>query len=101
MYFINGYVFHIKDYGQNIKICNNEVCVNESISNKFEVDYYGKLEEVIELQYHSTQNRVFLFKWYLYDTTDRKVRLDLYYGLVKINTKTKLHNIDDVFVFMK
>ena len=101
MYFINGYIFHIEDYGQNIKICNNKVCVHESTSNKFEVDYYGKLEEVIELQYYSKQNRVFLFKWYLYDTTDRKVRLDLYCGLVKINTKTKLRNIDNVFVFMK
>jgi len=101
MYFINGYVFHIKDYGQNRKICNNKVCVNESTFNEFEVDYYGKLEEVIELQYYSKHNRVFLFKWYWYDTTDRKVKLDLYYGLIKINTKTRLRNIDDVFVFMK
>jgi hypothetical protein len=56
---------------------------------------------VIELQYYSKHNRVFLFKWYWYDTTDRKVKLDLYYGLIKINTKTRLRNIDDVFVFMK
>jgi len=101
MYFINGYVFHIEDYGQNRKICNIEICVNESTSNEFKVDYYGKLEEVIELQYHSKHNRVFLFTWYWYDTTDKKVRLDLYYDLVKINTKTKLRNIDNVFVLMK
>jgi hypothetical protein len=56
---------------------------------------------VIELQYHSKHNRVFLFTWYWYDTTDKKVRLDLYYDLVKINTKTRLRNIDNVFVLMK
>jgi hypothetical protein len=28
---------------------NNEVCVKRSTSNEFEVDYYGKLEKVIEL----------------------------------------------------
>jgi hypothetical protein len=28
-------------------------------SSEFEVDYYEKLEEVIELQYHSKHNRVF------------------------------------------
>ena len=31
-----------------------------STSSEFEVDYYGRLEEVIELQYHSEQNSVFI-----------------------------------------
>ena len=35
------------------------VCVKGSTSNEFEVGYYGKLEEVIELKYHNEQNRVF------------------------------------------
>jgi hypothetical protein len=37
---------------------------DRSTSSEFEVDYYGRLEEVIELQYNSEQNRVFLFKCY-------------------------------------
>jgi len=28
---------------------NSEICVNESTSNEFEVDYYEKLEDIIEL----------------------------------------------------
>ena len=28
--------------------------------NELEVDYYGRLEEVVELQYHSEQNNVFI-----------------------------------------
>jgi hypothetical protein len=43
---------------------NNEVCAKGLTSSEFKVDYYGKLEKVIELQYHSEHNRVFLFKCY-------------------------------------
>jgi hypothetical protein len=48
-YFINGYVFYTKEYGQDRKIYNIGVCVKGSTFNEFEVDYYKKLEEVIEL----------------------------------------------------
>jgi len=44
---------------------------------------------------------VFLFKCYWYDTTDREIRVDLHYGLVEINSKARLRNINDVFVFAK
>jgi hypothetical protein len=50
------------------------------------------LEEVIELQYHSEQTRVFLVKCYWYDTTDREIIVDPHHGLVKINPKARLHN---------
>jgi len=38
---------------------DSEISVKESTSNEFEVDYYGKLKEVIELQYHNEQNKFF------------------------------------------
>jgi hypothetical protein len=44
---------------------------------------------------------VFLFKCYRYDTTDRGIRVDPHYGLVKINSKARLRNVNDVFVFAK
>jgi hypothetical protein len=69
--------------------------------SELEVNYYCKLEEVIELQYHSEQNKVFLFKCYWYDTTDRGIRVDPHYGLVEINSKARLCNVNDVFVFAK
>jgi hypothetical protein len=55
----------------------------------------------MELQYHSEQNRVFLFKCYWYDTTDRGIRVDPHYGLVEINSKARHRNVNDVFVFAK
>ena len=88
-YFVNGYVFYTEEYGQGFT------------SSELEVDYYGRLEEVVELQYHSEHNKVFLFKCYWYDTTNRGIRVDLHYGLVKINSKPRLRNINDVFVFAK
>jgi hypothetical protein len=96
-----GYVFHIEEYRYRKKTYNNGVCVKGSISSELKVDYYGILEEVVELRYHNEHNRVFLFKCYWYDTTDRGIRVDPHYGLVKINSKARLRNVNDVFVFTK
>ena len=98
-YFVNEYVFHTKEYGQGRRTYNCGVCVKGSTSSELEVDYYGRLEEVVELQYHSEQNTVFLFKCYWYDTTNRGIRVDTHHSLVEINSKARLRNINDVFVF--
>jgi hypothetical protein len=100
-YFINGYVFHTEEYRHERKTYNSGVCIKGLTSSEFEVDYYGRLEEVIELQYHSKQNRVFLFKCYWYDTTDRGIRVDPHYSLVEINSKARHRNVNDVFVLAK
>ena len=47
-YFVNWYVFHIKEYEHGKRAYNSGVCVKGSTCNEFEVDYYGKLEEVVE-----------------------------------------------------
>jgi len=52
-YFVNGYVFYTEEYGHGIKTYNSGFCIKGSTSSEFEVDYYGRLEKVIELQYHS------------------------------------------------
>jgi len=44
---------------------------------------------------------VFLFKCYWYETTDRGIRVDPHYGLVEINSKARLRNVNNVFVFTK
>jgi hypothetical protein len=50
-------VIYIEEYGQGRKTYNSGVCVKGPTSNEFEVDYYGKLEEVIELQHHNEHNK--------------------------------------------
>ena len=44
-------------------------------------------------------NKVFIFKYYWYDTIDRGIRVNRHHGLVEINTKARLRNVDDVFFF--
>jgi len=100
-YFVNGYIFHTEEYEHGRKTYNSGVCIKGSTSSEFKVDYYGRLKEVIELQYHSEQNKVFLFKCYWYDTTDRGIRVDPHYGLVEINSKARHRNVNDIFVFAK
>jgi hypothetical protein len=53
-------MFHTEKYEHGRKTYNISFCVKESTCSEFEVDYYGKLEEVIELQYHSENNSVFI-----------------------------------------
>ena len=48
-YFVNKHMFHIEEYRHGRKTYNNRLYVKGSNSNEFEVDYYGKLEEVVEL----------------------------------------------------
>jgi hypothetical protein len=85
-YFINGYIFHTEEYGEGRNTYNSKVCVKESTFNEFKADYYGRLEKVMELQYHRAQNIIFLFKCYWY-YTDRGIRVDHYHGLVEINKR--------------
>ena len=53
------------------------------------------------MQYNSEQNTVFLFNYYWYDTTNKKIKLNLHHGLVEINTKARLRSVKDIFVFAK
>jgi hypothetical protein len=100
-YFVNRYMFHTKKYGYGRKTYNGGVCVKGSTCSEFEIDYYGKLEEVIELQYHSDHNKVFLFKCYWYNTTNKEINVDPHYGLVEINSKARFCNVNNVFVFVR
>lgn len=47
--------FHTKKYGHNRKIYNNNM-----LKDRFEIDYYEKLEDDIELQYYNKQNKLLL-----------------------------------------
>jgi len=76
------------------------VYVKSSTTNEFEVDYYGKLLKVIELQYYSEQDTLVLFKYYWYGI-NREIRVNLHHGIVKVNKIGQLHNVNDVFVFAK
>ena len=61
-FFVNGYKFHTKEYGQNKSTINSGVCVKGCTYSENELDYFGILEEILEFTYVGHGNTIFLFK---------------------------------------
>ena len=58
---VNGYRFHTREYGQNKATINSGVCVRGSIYGDNDLDYYGIIEEILELSYLGAQNKVLFY----------------------------------------
>ena len=86
-YIVNGYRFHTKDYGINKSTINSGVCVKGSSYGENEHDYYGVIEEIMELTYLGMNNRVTIFKCHWFDPT--ATRLDKASGIVEVNHKSR------------
>lgn len=97
-YFINGYKFHTLTHGHGRVTNNSGICMKGACYDQFESDYYGLLEDEIEVKYHSSLGpcKVVLFKCRWFDTV-RGVRADSLFNLVDIK-----HNsngcVDDPFI---
>ncbi|XP_004516086.1 uncharacterized protein [Cicer arietinum] len=98
-YAINGFRFHTKKRERHLKTQNSGVVVKTKTS-KDEIDYFGQLTDIIQLDY-SGKYKVVLFKCNWVDIK-RGVKKDKF-GLTLVNFKFLKHtgkNIcDDPFVF--
>lgn len=65
---MNGFNFHSLTYGTNRATQNSGVCVKGSNYSDTSYDYYGQLEEVIQIEYYG-QLRTILFKCVWFDPT--------------------------------
>jgi len=54
---------------------------------------------VIELQYHKSQDIVFLFIYYWHDI-DKEIGVDIHHDLVNINKRDRLCSINNVFMLL-
>lgn len=62
-YFINGYNFHTSEHGQGRATMNNGVCTRCTSYTDVSTDFYGKLEEILELTFHGAAAlKVVLFR---------------------------------------
>ncbi|KAL0387517.1 UNVERIFIED_CONTAM: hypothetical protein Sradi_2633500 [Sesamum radiatum] len=61
-YFVNEFKFHTVEYTQSKATTNYGVCVLGSAYSECEVDYYGLLEEIVELEYYGLERGIILFK---------------------------------------
>ncbi|GKA84414.1 transposon, En/Spm-like, transposase-associated domain protein [Tanacetum coccineum] len=97
-YLINGYKFHTQTtYGGRVTQ-NSGVCVKGVVSDQHESDYYGLLDEIIEVEYDSDLGRcvVVLFKCTWFDPV-QGVKVDKKNGMVDIK-HTKKGCLDDLYI---
>nr|KAJ0196411.1 hypothetical protein LSAT_V11C700384790 [Lactuca sativa] len=67
-YFVNGYKFHTQEYGKGRATNNYGLCVRGEIYNGEESDYYGLLDEILEIDYYGIGcSTVVLFKCTWFD----------------------------------
>jgi Domain of unknown function (DUF4216) len=93
MYDVNGYRFHTRAYGANKKTTNSGVCVKGSNWQGTVKDYYGIIEEIIQLEYVGANNTIVLFKCNWFDT-NHGVRVDEEHGLVEVNHRSSLRKYE-------
>ena len=87
-YKVNGYKFQTLEHCGGRKTMNSGVCVRGSNYGNAEADYYGLLEEIIELEYPcspDTERKVVLFKCRWFDPPERGTRVHPEYRFVEIN----------------
>jgi hypothetical protein len=61
-YYVNGYRFHTETYSMGKTTLNSGICIKGGWYDNNEHDYYGILEEVVELEYRGLHNKVMIFK---------------------------------------
>ncbi|KAI3902903.1 hypothetical protein MKW92_014449, partial [Papaver armeniacum] len=91
-YIVNGFRFHTTDHEKNRNTQNSGVCVNVETSKTYSIDYYGRLDEVVALQYREG-NQVVLFKCHWWDITESRKKQRDAFGFTSLNfTRTIAKN---------
>ena len=96
-YKVNGYKFQTLEYGGRKGTMNSGVCVRGSNYGNDESDFYGILEEVVELDYPSSANnpkKVVLFRCSWFDPTERGTRVHPQYRFVEVNKKKSIEKMN-------
>jgi hypothetical protein len=93
VYDINGFRFHTETYGQNKATKSSGVCIKgECDEIGVQHDYYGVLQEIIELSYDGG-NKVALFRCIWFDITSG-VRKDSKHGIVEVKHSSRLKGFE-------
>ncbi|KAJ0887978.1 hypothetical protein HanRHA438_Chr09g0396941 [Helianthus annuus] len=97
-YFVNGYKFRTRTSYHGRVTQNSGVCVKGASYDENESDYYGLLDEILEVEYHSKLGScvVVLFKCTWFNPVNG-VRVDPKTGMVDVKPKA-LGCFDDPFI---
>ncbi|PKU61615.1 hypothetical protein MA16_Dca027191 [Dendrobium catenatum] len=96
IYIVNGFRFHTKSWSEGRKTENCGVCVRGNTHEEDECDYYGILNEVLDLEYPGEdENFVCLFNCQWYDPVqNRGTRVHPVYGLVDVKHSRRYGKFD-------
>ena len=100
-FYVNGLKFHVALRDSQRLTYNSGVCVKGSMdNNNTQYDYYGRLEEIIEVEYPALPiKRCVLFKCSWYDPTPRiGTRIHPKYNLVEVNANKRFNKFEP-FIF--
>ncbi|KAL0325015.1 UNVERIFIED_CONTAM: hypothetical protein Sradi_5070800 [Sesamum radiatum] len=99
-YFVNGFNFHTEDYNVGKSTINCGVRVKSSSYRDRDNDFYGMLEEIIDLDYPLNNDlHVVLFKCRWVDPT-RRMKVNPHYHLVDMNFK-RVYQKDEPFILAR
>ena len=87
-YYVNGYKFHTEERGSNSGAMNSGVCIKGSSHNVNELEYYCRLQDILELEYPALPiKRIVLFKCSWFDPIlNRGTRIHPQYKLVDVKS---------------
>lgn len=90
-YYVNGFKFQVVRRDSTTLTNNSGVYVKGSSNMTTELDYYGRLDEIIEVEYPALPiKRIVLFKCSWYDPTPRiGTRVHSNYKLVEVNANRR------------
>ena len=97
-YVVNGFRFRVEDSDKKFRTQNSGVVVSDDIGSEVgNIDYYGVLTEILELQYLGDR-RVVLFycKWFDVHDKEKGIKVDTY-DFISIN-KQRLLKTNEPFV---
>nr|GMD70570.1 uncharacterized protein LOC109179592 [Ipomoea batatas] len=101
-YYVNGFKFHTIGYGGAKETMNSGVCIKGINYSVDESDYYGRLVEVVQVEYPGLPiKRTVLFKCDWFDPTSVGMKVHSKYKLVEVNHKRRFNRYEPFILAMQ
>nr|GME09613.1 uncharacterized protein LOC109179592 [Ipomoea batatas] len=101
-YYVNGFKFHTIGYGGAKETMNSGVCIKGINYSVDESDYYGRLVEVVQVEYPGLPiKRTVLFKCDWFDPTSVGMKVHSMYKLVEVNHKRRFNRYEPFILAMQ
>nr|GMC60642.1 uncharacterized protein LOC109168299 [Ipomoea batatas] len=101
-YYVNGFKFHTIGYGGIKETMNSGVCIKGINYSIDESDYYGRLVEVVQVEYPGLPvKRTILFKCEWFDPTTVGMKVHSQYKLVEVNHKRRFNRYEPFVLAMQ